>query len=91
MSLTPAQAQRLDQLATAALDALRDQDRLAVIAATSVHDQADARANAQDAARRAQNAELRLFDAIHLLASRHPIGPPTRDAARRRWTAYLGI
>ena len=82
MSLSPAQAQQLDQLATAALDALRDQDRLAVIAATSIHDSADAKRRAEDAAKRAQVAELALFDAIHALVRHRPArpAPETRQA-----------
>ena len=77
MSLTPAQAQQLDRLALDALDALRDQDRAAVDAATATSP--GAREHAQLAWRRradyAQAAETRLIDAIHALV-RHSPEPP---------------
>lgn len=102
MSLTPAQAQELDRLALAALDALRDQDRQALAAATAIHDQADARANARDAARTAQAAEQRLVDAIHALVvrpspmpTRRPQEgawwPPAAPARAGRWTTFLTL
>jgi hypothetical protein len=95
VSLTPRQAQHLDHLATVALDALRDQDRLAVQAATAVHDQDDARRNAQAAAQRAQLAELRLFDSIHALVEpgsvdQLPATLPAHLRPARRWQAFLG-
>lgn len=92
MSLTPRQAQLLDHLATVALDALRDQDRAAVEAATAVHDQATARATAQAAAQRAQTAELRLFDAIHALVVPGSVDQLRPELVRRRrWHAYMGL
>lgn len=97
MSLTPRQAQLLDHLAITALDALRDQDRLALAAATELHSSNDAHDRARAAAVRAQLAEQRLIDAIHALVRHTPDRPavdqlpePRFPAPRRRWTAFLG-
>jgi hypothetical protein len=79
MSLTPAQAQQLDRLATDALDALRDQDRAAVNAATELHDQAGARAELARRVAIAERAELRLIDAIHALVRHTPEPAPDRS------------
>jgi hypothetical protein len=90
MSLNPAQASWLDQLATNALDALRDQDRAAVNAATvELHRRDDKLAELEQMRDRAERAELALFDAIHSLVIR-PATPLRPTARRRRLTAFLG-
>lgn len=88
MSINPAQATWLDQLATNALDALRDQDRRAVQVAT-YQDSDKAKALHRMAVERAQRAELALFDAIHSLVV-HQAAPGVPGRPRRRLRAFLG-
>ena len=67
MPLTTTEAQQLDRLALAALDALRDMDRLAVLYATEL-DAATGRQLAGQLAQatiRRDDTERELLDAIH--------------------------
>jgi len=88
MSLTPTQAQLLDELATRALDALRDQDRAAVELATELHPTDRQREHHRRMAARAQDAELQLHDTIAALVE-HP-KRQTNGRLQERLTAYLG-
>lgn len=102
MPLTRTEAARLDRLALAALDALRDMDRLAVQYATELHP-STSRSLAADLARatiRRDDTERELLDAIHGMT--RPTAPEPMDlsdrqevtitspATRRRWTTFLG-